>query len=54
MVANEGGWQGQDNILGDKSWWEGLFVIPMEIFPLWFEKYPCKIPKDHGLGVSNF
>jgi hypothetical protein len=26
----------------------------MEIFALWFEKYPCKIPKDHGLGVVGF
>jgi hypothetical protein len=35
IVNNEGGGQGQDDILGDKCTWEGLFIL-MVFLAFWF------------------
>jgi hypothetical protein len=52
LVAIEGGWQVQDDILGNWSSWGGLSK-PITIFAIWFEEYPYRISMGDGLGVGR-
>jgi hypothetical protein len=31
----------------------GMIVHTMEVFAIWFEECPCKIPMNYGLGVGK-